>query len=117
MYEINFQQRVFFRLEQIQQTLNQILQQGVKIMATVSPELQALATQIEQNTSVEASAVTLLLQLSTEIAAAAEDPTPVTALAQQLQTSAVALAQAIAANTPVAPVVVNQAGHRIPPAE
>lgn len=69
----------------------------------MSAELDALTGQVAQNTTVEASAVTLIQGLAAQIAAAGTDPAKLTALTTSLNTSATALAAAIAANTPAAP--------------
>ena len=68
----------------------------------MAADLTALTAQITANTDAEASAVTLLNQLSALISAAANDPVAVAALATQLKTSADTLAAAIVANTPAA---------------
>jgi hypothetical protein len=91
--------------QKLQSSINQILnivqglkQQGVTIMA----DLTALTAQVTQNTSVEASAVTLIQGLAAQIAAAGTDPVALAALTAQLNNSATALAQAVTANTPAA---------------
>ena len=66
----------------------------------MSAQLDALQAQVEQNTNLEASAVTLIEGLAAQIAAAANDPVQIAALSAKLQTSATALAAAITANTP-----------------
>jgi hypothetical protein len=65
--------------------------------------LAALQAQVQQNTTVEASAVTLIQGLAAQITAAGTDPAALAALTTNLNTSATALAAAIAANTPAAP--------------
>lgn len=65
--------------------------------------LDALAQQIQANTDAEASAVTLLNQLSALLAASKNDPAKIQQLSDQLKASATALAAAIVANTPAAP--------------
>jgi len=68
--------------------------------------LDDLATQVQANTDAEASAVTLITGLASQIAAAATDPAKVTALAAQLKSSADRLAAAVVANTqPTTPAV------------
>jgi pyridoxine 5'-phosphate synthase PdxJ len=62
--------------------------------------LDALTAQVAANTTVEQSAITLINGLAAQITAAAGDPAKVSALADQLKTSATALAAAITANTP-----------------
>ena len=72
-------------------------------MSTTSTALATLQAQVAQNTSVEASAVTLIEGLAAQIAAAGTDPTKLAALTTSLNTSATALAAAITANTPASP--------------
>lgn len=76
-----------------------ILYQGKRTMA----DLTALTTQVQENTSVEQSAVTLIQGIAAQLAAAGTDPAKLSALQSQLSTSATALAAAVAANTPAAP--------------
>lgn len=66
-------------------------------------ELDALATQVQKNTDVEASAVTVLNQLKALLDAAGTDPVKLKALSDQLGGSADALAAAIANDTPPTP--------------
>ena len=72
-------------------------------MTKMATSLDALIVQIERTTAVEASAVALIQDLAARLSAIATDPVAVQALADQLKTSADALAAAIAANTPAAP--------------
>ena len=65
--------------------------------------LAALQAQVAQNTTIEASAVTLIQGLAAQIAAAAGNPAALTQLTTNLNASAQALAAAITANTPAAP--------------
>lgn len=67
--------------------------------------LSDLQAQVTANTSVEASAVTLITGLAAQIAAAvqANDGPALAALSSQLNASATALAAAVTANTPAAP--------------
>lgn len=68
----------------------------------MSAEFDALVAQVTENTTVEASAVTLIQGIAAQLAG---NPTPaqVDALAAELKTSSDALAAAVAANTPAAP--------------
>jgi len=66
-------------------------------------DLTALTAQVAENTTVEASAVTLIQGLAAALAAAGTDPVALGALQTQLKTSSDALAAAVAANTPAAP--------------
>jgi hypothetical protein len=65
--------------------------------------LDELQLQVTQNTTVEASAITLIQGLAAQLAAAAQDPVKVQALADELNASATALAAAVTANTPAVP--------------
>jgi hypothetical protein len=66
-------------------------------------ELDDLTVQVKANTDAEASAVTLLGQLSDLIKAAGTDPAKLAALTSSLDSSKQALAAAILANTPAGP--------------
>ena len=78
----------------------------VNTMSTqITANLQALMTQVAANASVEQSAVTLIQGLATELQGAIlasqnGDDQALPALVTQLNTSASALAAAVAANTP-----------------
>jgi len=62
--------------------------------------LDDLTAEVEENTSVVASAVTLLKGLKEKLDAAGTDPVKLKALSNQLDTQNKALAEAVAANTP-----------------
>jgi len=64
--------------------------------------LAALTSQVEANTSVEASAVLLINGIAAQLAAVSTDPVAVQALADKLKASSDTLAAAVAANTPAA---------------
>lgn len=83
---------VFNQLVQIRMELK-------KDMSTSNTALAALQQQVAQNTTIEASAVTLIQGLAAQIAAAGTDPAALAALTASLNSSATALAAAIAANT------------------
>jgi hypothetical protein len=70
--------------------------------AKMAADLAALTQQVAANTDAEASAITLLGNLSTMIASLKNDPAAIQALADQLKASQTALAAAIVANTPAA---------------
>lgn len=70
-----------------------------KIMADLAP----LTLAVQAETTVVASAITLLQQLASQISAASTDPVAIQALATQLNNSAASLAAAIQQNTPAAP--------------
>lgn len=65
-------------------------------------QLDDLEAQVKANTDVEASAVTLIQGLAAKIAAAGTDPAKLTALQNELKSSADSLAAAVSANTPSA---------------
>ena len=65
--------------------------------------LDDLTAQVAANTTVEASAVTLIQGLAAQLAAAGTDPAKLASLQASLKTSADSLAAAITANTPAAP--------------
>lgn len=64
--------------------------------------LDALAQQVEKNTSAESSAIAVLNDLAAKLADAKNDPVRIQALSDQLKASADALGAAIVANTPTA---------------
>lgn len=68
-------------------------------------EIDALAAEVSNNTSVQQSAITLLqgLKSALDAAIASGDMSQVQALADQLGTNDVALAAAVSANTPTPP--------------
>jgi hypothetical protein len=69
----------------------------------MTAEFDALTAKVTAATEVETSAVTLISGLADQIRALSNDPAALLALATQLDTSNVALAAAVTANTPVAP--------------
>lgn len=76
-----------------------------RLLLKMSAQLDALTAQVAHNTSVEASAVTLINGIAAEIQAAvaaaeAGDTAALTNLTTSLNTSATALAAAVTANTP-----------------
>lgn len=86
------------RLDAIEKTLTSI----VRRTKAMSVSLDALKVQVQANTDLEASAITLIQGLADQIAAVATDPAAVAALADQLRVSAASLSDAIVANTPSA---------------
>ena len=86
------------KLDQILVALTAVLTQEKTIMA----DLTALTAQVEANTTVEGSAITLLNGLAAQITALKNDPVALAALANSLKSSGDALAQAITDNTPSA---------------
>src|ERR1700730_483201 len=99
------QLKIYVKLEEIFNRLGVIERilsiRGEQVMSA----LDDLIAQVSVNTSVEASAVTLIQGIPALIAAAGTDPAKLIALQVLLTTSATTLAAAITANTPVAPVV------------
>jgi len=93
---------VLTRLDQIQSTQQQILALLGQVEKDIMADLKALQDQVQQTTTVEQSAVTLIQGLAAQISANATDPAAIAQLAQQLKTSSDALAAAITANTPAA---------------
>jgi len=71
----------------------------------MAADLTALTAQVATSTTVEASAVTLINGLAAQLLANQNDPAAIAALATQLNTSATALAAAVAANTVAAGAV------------
>ena len=65
-------------------------------------KLADLKVQVEKNTAIEESAVTLINGLAAQIAAAKDDPAAIQALADEMAKSGADLAAAITANTPAA---------------
>jgi uncharacterized membrane protein affecting hemolysin expression len=90
------------QLNRIEVKLDALLTKVTTMSTQISANLQALMTQVAQNTSVEASAVTLIQGIASELSAALanSDDAALPALVTQLQNSAAALGAAVAANTP-----------------
>lgn len=74
-----------------------------KVDAMPTDALDTLTQQVEQNVTVEQSAVTLITGLAAQIEQSKTDPVKLQALADRLKTQAQALTDAITANTPVQP--------------
>lgn len=72
---------------------------------TVMADLKTITDAVEKETTVDASIITLLTQISDELKAAGTDQTALDALAQKINDNADAIAAAVTANTPAAPVV------------
>lgn len=86
------------RLARIESALQSLRAQGV----AMSKELDALQSEVAENTSVQEGAIALLNGLSAKIAELKDDPAALQALADQLDSNSKALAAAIEANTPAA---------------
>lgn len=90
----------------IQVKLDLILVQLDKIRKeyrAMSAELDALSLQVAETTEVEQSAIVLLNGLAAQLAAIANDPAAIAALAESLHLKSEELAAAVVANTPVVP--------------
>lgn len=87
------------KLDRILYLLKLLVKGEVLIMA----DLSVLQNEVTQNTDVVQSAVALISGLADQLEAAATDPAAVQALAESLRTNNQMLAEAVAANTPVAP--------------
>jgi predicted transcriptional regulator len=94
------------RIEAHQREMRMGMQKHFHRQETLMSALDDLAAQVEKNTSLEASAVTLIQGIATQLkeALARNDNAAITALTQQLATNAEALAAAVSANTPAAEV-------------
>lgn len=68
----------------------------------MTKEIDDLSTSVAHNTDVEESAITLIQGLAAQIAAAGTDPAALQALTDSLNAESTKLAEAVAANTPVA---------------
>jgi len=66
-------------------------------------ELDALTAQVDSNTSVIESAITLIQNIKAQLDAAGTDPAKLAALSATLASEDDKLAAAVAANTPAAP--------------
>jgi hypothetical protein len=82
--------------------IESLLKELISMSTVITANLQALMTQVAQNTSVEASAVTLIQGIAAQLTAALanSDDAALPALVASLNTSASALGAAVAANTP-----------------
>jgi len=67
-------------------------------------DLTALTVEVARNTTVDESAIALLTGLAAQIEALKTDPAALQALADTMRGSSDALAAAVLANTPAAPV-------------
>ena len=85
-------------LRKIKNLLHRLLERQGEIMA----DLTQLQAEVERNTAVDESAITLLNGLAAQIESIKTDPAALQALANSLKSSSDALAQAVVANTPAA---------------
>jgi hypothetical protein len=86
-------------LRRIERKLDLLLKKDNLIMA----DLTKLTASVNNATTVEQSAITLIKGFSAELAAAGTDPVALKALGDSLDGETSALAAAVAANTPAAP--------------
>ena len=93
---------ILIRLENLERISIWILRKEYQMAG----ELDLLEAQVTENINLEASAIVLIEGLAAQIAASANDPAKITALAATLKDSAGKLAAAISANTPAAPIPV-----------
>jgi hypothetical protein len=68
-----------------------------------TPEVEALTAEVERNTAVDESAITLINGLAAKIVELKNDPVALQALADSMRNSNQALADAVLANTPAEP--------------
>lgn len=71
-----------------------------KRITSMATDLNSLRAEVERNTEVDQSAITLLNGLSQQLAEIKNDPQAVQELSDQLRNSSDQLAQAVTANTP-----------------
>jgi hypothetical protein len=107
---------MFYRkaLARMESKLDLVLQEIRKMSANVDANFLALQAQVSQNTSVEGSALTLIQGFAAQLAAAVAaanngDSNALPALTASLNSSATALAAAVAQNTTVPPVTTGTA--------
>jgi chromosome segregation ATPase len=86
-------------LQRVEAVLTTLVAKG----EAVSVELDALTAEVERNTTVDESAITLMEQLAQMLRDHADDPAAIRSLADKLETSSSRLATAVTANTPAAP--------------
>lgn len=73
-------------------------------LSTMDQTFLNLQAEVANNTTVESSAIALIKGLASQISAAGTDPAALAAIVTQLQANDAALAAAVSANTPAAPV-------------
>lgn len=96
-------ERITKRLERIEDKLDQLLTTFSQAKETIMADLAGLKAEVERNTAVDQSAITLLNGLAAQIESLKTDPAALQALADQLKASSNDLAAAVAANTPASP--------------
>lgn len=90
---------ILWKLDNIQRQLNRMEKKENNIVALIDDTL----ADVQAETTVIASVVTLLQNLSAQIAAAGTDPMKLQAIKTQIDQNSASLAAAVIANTPAAP--------------
>lgn len=90
---------VLWKLDAIQLKLNLINKKENTIVTLIDDTL----ADVQAQTTVVSSVVTLLQSLSAQIAAAGTDPVKLQAIKDQIDQNSAAMAAAVTANTPTAP--------------
>jgi hypothetical protein len=93
-------ERITKRLERIEDKLDQLLVSFTQAKEAIMADLGSLTAEVERNTAVDQSAITLLNGLAAQIESLKSDPVALQALADQLKGSSDNLAAAVVANTP-----------------
>lgn len=91
--------RILWRLDYVIGLLQRLVRMEVAQMAT----LEDVRTKVAKVETVEQSAVVLLNELAQMVRDAADDPAEIQAIADRLESTSTALADAVTANTPAAP--------------
>jgi len=90
-------------LQDIGQKLDMLTTLATQTKEAIMADLDSLKAEVERNTAVDQSAITLLTGLAAQIESLKTDPAALQALADQLRGSSDSLAAAVAANTPAQP--------------
>jgi hypothetical protein len=98
-----FETHVTKRLDEILRLVLDLKLNYRKDGAHIMADLSALIAEVNQITTVAASAEALIQGLAAQITSAGTDPVKLAALTSQLGTVAAALGAAVAANTPASP--------------
>jgi prefoldin subunit 5 len=96
-------ERITKRLERIEDKLDQLRGLFTQAREAIMADLDSLAEEVERNTAVDQSAITLLNGLAAQIESLKSDPAALQALVDDLRASSTNLANAVAANTPAEP--------------
>jgi altronate dehydratase len=84
-------------------TITELLKELTQEQKKMAADLTVLKAQVQQNTDLEKSAITLIEGIAQQLADAKNDPAAVQGIIDELKASSSALAAAIAANTPAGP--------------